>query len=118
MAGARRRNEAAWDKAAAFLRTRQKDDGDLAPNPRVGPGLTALAVSALVRNGYPADNPVVTQDYDGRPVAQIVTVLDPGETQEIEFELRTGPGQTGPVELDVTPGAFPGSSAALLRSAC
>ncbi len=63
-------------------------------------------------------NPVVTQDYDGRPVAQIVTVLDPGETQEIEFELRTGPGQTGPVELDVTPGAFPGSSATLLRSAC
>ena len=30
-------------------------------------------------------------------------MLDPGETQEIEFELRTGPGQTGPVELDVTP---------------
>ena len=39
-------------------------------------------------------NPVVTQDYDGRPVAQVVTVLDPGETQEIEFEFRTGPGQT------------------------
>ncbi len=63
-------------------------------------------------------DPVVTEDFDGRPVAQVVTVLDPGETQEIEFELRTGPGQTGPVELDVTPGAFPGSSAALLRSAC
>ncbi len=63
-------------------------------------------------------DPVVTEDFDGRPVAQVVTVLDAGETQEIEFELRTGPGQTGPVELDVTPGAFPGSSAALLRSAC
>ena len=65
-----------------------------------------------------AFDPVVTEDFDGRPVAQVVTVLDPGETQEIEFQLRTGPGQTGPVELDVTPGAFPGSSATTLRSAC
>lgn len=63
-------------------------------------------------------DPLVTEDFDGRPVAQIVTVLDPGETQEIEFRLRTGPGQTGPVELDVTPGAFPGSSAGTLKSAC
>lgn len=63
-------------------------------------------------------DPVVTEDFDGRPVAQVVTVLDPGETQEIEFQLRTGPGQTGPIELDVTPGAFPGSSAATLRSSC
>ncbi len=63
-------------------------------------------------------DPVVTEDFDGRPVAQVVTVLDRGETQEIEFVLRTGPGQTGPVELDVTPGAFLGSSATTLRSAC
>ena len=37
-----------------------------------------------------AFDPVVTQDLDGRPVAQVVTVLDKGETQEIEFELRHG----------------------------
>ena len=47
------------DKAAAFLKTRQKENGDLAPDPRVGPGVTALAVSALLRHGYGADNPVV-----------------------------------------------------------
>jgi squalene-hopene/tetraprenyl-beta-curcumene cyclase len=47
------------DKAVAFLKTRQKDNGDLAPDPRVGPGVTALAIGALVRNGYDADNPVV-----------------------------------------------------------
>ena len=51
--------------------------------------------------------PVVTENLDGRPVAQVVTVIDPGETQEIEFQMRTAPGQTGPVELDVTPGRVP-----------
>ena len=51
--------KAVTDKAAAFLTTRQKENGDLAPDPRVGPGVTALAVGGLLRNGYPADHPVV-----------------------------------------------------------
>jgi squalene-hopene/tetraprenyl-beta-curcumene cyclase len=51
--------KAVVDKAAKFLATRQKDNGDLAPDPRVGPGVTALAVAALVRNGYGPENPVV-----------------------------------------------------------
>lgn len=51
--------KAVVDKAAGFLKSRQKDNGDLAPDPRVGPGVTALAVSALVRNGYGPDTPVV-----------------------------------------------------------
>ena len=52
--------KAVVDKAAKFLASKQKDNGDLAPNPRVGPGVTALGVSALVRNGR-ADDPVVTK---------------------------------------------------------
>jgi hypothetical protein len=47
------------DKAVKFLSSKQKDDGDLAPDPRVGPGLTALAVAALIRAGYPTDTAVV-----------------------------------------------------------
>lgn len=47
-------------KAAKFLASKQKDNGDLATNPRVGPGLTALAVSALIRNGH-EDDPAVTK---------------------------------------------------------
>ena len=53
--------KAVIDKAVKFLASRQKDDGDLAPDPRVGPGLTALAVSALIRNGYGTDTPVVAK---------------------------------------------------------
>ena len=74
-------------------------------------------ITELALDGRDFD-PVATQDLDGRDVAQVVTVLDPGQTQKIDFTLTTGPGQTGPVELDVTPGAFPGSSAKTLRSAC
>lgn len=49
--------KAVIDKALAYLKTRQKDNGDLAPDPRVGPGVTALAVAALVRNGVaPTDD--------------------------------------------------------------
>lgn len=63
-------------------------------------------------------DPVASELLDGRAVAQVVTVIDPGDTQTIDFVVKTAPGQTGPVELDVTPGAFPGSSARTLRSAC
>ncbi|WP_183096184.1 DUF4012 domain-containing protein [Nocardioides stalactiti] len=93
----------------------------------IEPGQQRLAVYVMAPPGGTIEelslegrrfDPVVTDEYAGREVAQIVTILDPGETQRIEFELRTGPGQTGPVELDVTPGAFPGSSARELRSAC
>ncbi|WP_146207259.1 DUF4012 domain-containing protein [Nocardioides silvaticus] len=81
----------------------------------VGPAGGSIDALSLDSRSF---DPVATEDLDGRPVAQVVTVLDKGETQEIEFELSTGPGQTGPVELDVTPGAFPGSSSRTVRSSC
>jgi len=93
----------------------------------IEPGQQRIAVYLVAPPGGSIDDlaldsrsfdPVVTQDFDGRSAAQVVTVLDPGQTQEIDFALRTGPGQTGPVEVDVTPGAFPGSSATTLLSAC
>lgn len=93
----------------------------------IDPGQQRIAVYVMAPAGGRIEDlsldsrsfdPVVTENFDGRPVAQVVTVIDPGETQEIEFQLRTGPGQTGPVELDVTPGAFPGSSNTVLHSAC
>lgn len=93
----------------------------------VEPGQQRIAVYVMAPAGGSIDDlaldarsfdPVASEDFDGRPVAQVVTVLDPGETQEIDFVLTTARGQTGPVEVDVTPGAFAGSSATLLRSSC
>ena len=53
--------KAVVDKALAYLKTRQKENGDLAPDPRVGPGVTALAVVGLLRNGVPATDDVVAK---------------------------------------------------------
>jgi squalene-hopene/tetraprenyl-beta-curcumene cyclase len=50
------------DKALGFLKASQKDDGNFSANPRAGePGLTALIAAALIKNGVPADNPVVAK---------------------------------------------------------
>ena len=48
---------AAVAKAAAFLEKRQAADGSLSAE--VGPAVTALAVTALVKSGTPVDAPVV-----------------------------------------------------------
>jgi squalene-hopene/tetraprenyl-beta-curcumene cyclase len=46
------------EKALGFLKGAQKDGGEFFP--KAGePGLTALIVASLLRNGVPADNPVI-----------------------------------------------------------
>jgi len=45
------------EKAVSFLRTKQGKDGSF--NPRFGPGVTALVVAALIRNGYDTDDEMV-----------------------------------------------------------
>ncbi len=52
--------KAAVDKGYQALKARQNPDGSLAPK-LGGPGVTALAAAALVRNGYPATDPVVAK---------------------------------------------------------
>jgi squalene-hopene/tetraprenyl-beta-curcumene cyclase len=52
--------KASLDKAIAFLKTRQNDDGSFAPQ-LAGPGLTALIASGLIRNGVSTDDPVVSK---------------------------------------------------------
>ncbi len=93
----------------------------------VEPGQQRIAVYLMAPEGGSIDelsldsrafDPVVSEDFDGRPAAQVVTILDLGETQKIDFVVSTGDGQTGPIEVDVTPGAFAGSSAGTIPSAC
>ena len=48
------------DKAVGFLKTRQGTDGSFSGKvPGQGPGITALVVAALLRNGVSADDPMV-----------------------------------------------------------
>jgi squalene-hopene/tetraprenyl-beta-curcumene cyclase len=52
--------KAVVDKAIAFLKKSQKENGEFFP--KAGePGLTALIIAALVQNGVPADSPILTK---------------------------------------------------------
>jgi Squalene-hopene cyclase C-terminal domain len=48
------------DKAVAFLKNRQDPDGSFSAK-ATGPGVTSLVVAAMLRNGYPADDPMVAK---------------------------------------------------------
>jgi hypothetical protein len=48
------------DKAVAFLRKSQSPDGSFSAR-LAGPGVTAVVVAALLRNGVPADDPLVAR---------------------------------------------------------
>ncbi|UMG91136.1 DUF4012 domain-containing protein [Nocardioides sp. TF02-7] len=63
-------------------------------------------------------DPPATFPLGGRTVVPVFVHLRPEETQEVEFVVRTGPAQTGDVELVVTPGSTPGSASRTLPSAC
>jgi squalene-hopene/tetraprenyl-beta-curcumene cyclase len=48
------------DKGYAFLKSKQGEDGSFSPK-LAGPGVTALVVAALLRNGYGPEDPVVAK---------------------------------------------------------
>jgi squalene-hopene/tetraprenyl-beta-curcumene cyclase len=50
--------QAVLDKAAAFLKTRQNEDGSFAPK-LGGPGISALIAAGLLRNGHSSDEPLI-----------------------------------------------------------
>src|SRR5436309_13464792 len=48
------------DKALAFFKTQQAADGSFSAQ-RVGPGITAVVVAALLRNGQSPNEPVIAK---------------------------------------------------------
>lgn len=57
-------------------------------------------------------------DLDGRPVLSIGTELEPGETSDYKWTMRTGEGQTGTTAVDVTPGVEERDLDSTATSAC
>src|SRR5262249_22157502 len=51
--------KAVAEKGYAYLKKSQKPDGSFGDRPEQAPGITALAVAALLHNGYAPDGPVV-----------------------------------------------------------
>jgi squalene-hopene/tetraprenyl-beta-curcumene cyclase len=54
--------QAVRDKAIAFLKKHQNEDGSFAPK-IAGPGISALVVAGLVRNGVSASDPLVARTF-------------------------------------------------------
>jgi squalene-hopene/tetraprenyl-beta-curcumene cyclase len=71
--------QATVKKAAAFLKTRQNEDGGFAPR-YGGPGISALIAAGLIRNGYSRDDPLVakTLGYLEKKVKKDGGVYDKG----------------------------------------
>jgi hypothetical protein len=54
----------------------------------------------------------------GRPVASAFVYLTPGETVDVTWSMKTGPGQTGGADVTVTPSIAQESSSSTPASAC
>lgn len=101
--------------------------GEFFPGNRTDPGQQILVVylttpmggslEELAIDGQRVVRPVV-QDYAGREVATLGVLLDPEQTQTVEFVMRSAEGQVGDPRLDVSAGAFPGSPNSQVPSSC
>ena len=55
---------------------------------------------------------------DGRPVATLVVLLSTTQDVVLNWSIASGPGQTGDVEVGMTPSVIPGDKDRTVDSAC
>ncbi|MEX0426787.1 DUF4012 domain-containing protein [Nocardioides sp. DS6] len=72
-------------------------------------------ISHVMQDGKP-DSTAWLSHEDGRPVAQLYVTLEPGQKVDLGWQMKSGKGQTGDADLDVTPGLD--SSASAAKSSC
>ena len=61
---------------------------------------------------------VTSYDLDGSDVAQVSFEIAPQEAVEVEWQMRSGPGQTGDTSVYVTPGIAEGEYSHTVPTAC
>lgn len=66
--------------------------------------------------GQPVDTEAV--ELDGRPVLTLVALLDGSAPIPVTWTMTTGPGQTGPATLQLSPGVVPGTGDVTAPSSC
>lgn len=65
----------------------------------------------------PIDDVQLTE-HDGRQVATTYVFLDPGQSVRVTWRMVSGPGQTGDVDVDVTPGVAPVGTSSVESGSC
>ncbi|TWG93969.1 uncharacterized protein DUF4012 [Nocardioides sp. J9] len=73
-------------------------------------------VGQLEFNGEPMD--LIRADQDGRPVGMTYVQLDPGQTVDLAWTMKSGAGQTGDAVVAVTPTIEKRNSREVLATAC
>ncbi|MFC5727440.1 MULTISPECIES: DUF4012 domain-containing protein [Nocardioides] len=74
------------------------------------------ALGELEWNGAPMD--LIRVDEDSRPVGMTYVGLEPGQTVDLAWTMRSGEGQTGDTSVAVTPTIQKTDNARTLNSAC
>jgi hypothetical protein len=66
------------------------------------------------------DQPVSTapERLEGRPAVTVLVLLDSSVEHRIGWTMRAGAGQTGDVQLRMTPGILPGANTRTFESGC
>jgi hypothetical protein len=74
-------------------------------------------IEAIRIDGKARDD-IESVDVGGRPVVTLSMTPSSRDDVLISWTMRTGPGQSGDVELGVTPGILPGDDDGTAASAC
>lgn len=64
------------------------------------------------------DDLVQTTEIDGRPAVTLAVEVAGPEIVEVEWEMRSGPGQSDDVAVTVTPSIIPGANTSMVDSSC
>jgi hypothetical protein len=74
-------------------------------------------ISRITLNGEPLED-VEIVEHDSRPVATTFLFLAPQQTTDLAWRMRAGVGQSGNIDVTVTPGIEPGRTSSTAKSAC
>ena len=74
-------------------------------------------IREIAFDGEPLPDPAVDH-YRGRDVVSLGLPLDPGQTRVVTWTMVTGPDQTAPAEISVTPGARAENESSVAPTTC
>lgn len=75
-------------------------------------------IDGVTLNGRKIGNPLDVTQLDGRPVTTLFVQLDSRKDVVLNWSMHSGEGQTGDVELGMTPSVVPGDNNSTAKSAC
>lgn len=79
-------------------------------------GPVSGSIDGFQLNGEPMD--LIEVDQDGRPVGMTYIQLEPGNTDDLAWTMKSGPGQTSAADFSVTPTIESKDNATTVASAC